>query len=48
MEQHTLSRQERSKLAEQLVMGLHSDLAEPVVERIKAHTERHYADLIGS
>lgn len=48
MDQHTLTRQERGKLAEKLVRGLHSDLAEPVVETIKAHTERHYADLIGS
>jgi len=48
MEQHALSRQERGKLAEQLVRGLYSDLAEPVVETINAHTEQHYADLIGT
>jgi hypothetical protein len=46
MEQHPLTRQERGKLAEQLVRGLHTDLAEPVLETIIAHTEQHYADLI--
>jgi hypothetical protein len=48
MEQHTLTRQERGKLAEHLVRGLHTELGEPVMETLNAHTEQHYADWIGT
>ena len=47
MKNHELTRQEKGKLAELIVGGLHRDPEEQVVAVIKSHVQDEYGDLVG-
>lgn len=46
METHTLTRQERGKLAESIASGLHRDPHDEITEAVRAHAKERYHGLI--
>ena len=47
METHTLTRQERGKLAQSIARGLHRAPLDEVTDAVRAHAKERYPDLIG-